>query len=154
MDSINSSFGEAHSTVDNSSTIEQELTDRWLTERFESLLPKIQEKWPDLVKQTLEATKGSLEELINVISQHSGNNSYGVTQQLEELLNSASDKTKDIATNLEPLEKQLEELLDDLNETLRPRIEKPIRNKPLLAIGIAASIGVVLGLLINGGKND
>ena len=45
-----------------------------------------------------------------------------------------------------------EDLLDELNSSLRPRIEKPIRNKPLLAIGIAAGLGLILGMIINGGK--
>ena len=53
-----------------------------------------------------------------------------------------------------PLEKQLEELLDDLNTSLRPRIEKPVRDRPLLAIGIAASIGIVLGIFLSGSRRS
>ena len=70
------------------------------------------------------------------------------------LFNSASDRTKDIADSLVPLEKQLEELLDELNSTLRPRIETPVRKRPLLAIGIAAGIGVLLGVLLSGGRRS
>ena len=33
-------------------------------ERFESLLPTIQERWPDLAEHTLEATRGSVDELV------------------------------------------------------------------------------------------
>ena len=62
--------------------------------------------------------------------------------------------TKDIAENLEPLEKQLEELLDELNKTIRPRIEKPVRQRPLLALGIATGLGVILGILLVGGKRS
>ena len=94
------------------------------------------------------------DELIKVISLHSGKTSHGVKEQLEELLNSASDRTKNLAENLEPLEQQLEDLLDELNTTLRPRIEKPIRQKPILAIGIAAGIGILFGLLLSGGKRS
>tara|TARA_Y100001968_G_scaffold284983_1_gene284652 strand:+ start:233 stop:646 length:414 start_codon:yes stop_codon:yes gene_type:complete len=118
------------------------------------LLPKIQEQWPDLARQTLEATKGSLDDLINVISIHSGKNSFGVKEQLEEIFHSATDTTRGLAESLEPLEKQLEELLDDLNTTLRPRIEKPVRQRPLLAVGIAAGIGVLFGLLLGGGRRN
>ena len=117
-------------------------------------MPKIQERWPDLAKQTLEATKGSLEDLINVISMHSGKNSFGVREQLEEIFDSATDTTRGLAESLEPLEKQLENLLDELNSTLRPRIEKPVRNRPLLAIGIAAGIGVLFGILLGGGRRN
>ena len=151
MESVNSASDEPKVKVETSSTIKEDLSDQWFSDRFESLLPRIQERWPDLAKQTLEATRGSLDEVVRVISQHSGKTNYGVREQLEDLFNSASNKTKDLAESLEPLEKQLEDLLDELNSTLRPRIEKPIRNRPLLAIGLAAGIGVFLGILLAGG---
>ena len=55
---------------------------------------------------------------------------------------------------MEPLEKQLEDLLDELNSTLRPKIETPVRKRPLLAIGIAAGIGVLFGILLGGGRRN
>ena len=74
--------------------------------------------------------------------------------ELEEILDSASDTTKNLAESLEPLEKQLEDLLDELNTTLRPKIEKPVRARPLLAIGMATGIGIILGILLSGGKRS
>ncbi len=118
------------------------------------MLPRIQEEWPDLAKQTIESTRGSLDELVKVISLHSGKTSIGVIEQLEEILDSASDKTRDLAESLEPLEKQLEDLLDELNTTLRPRIEQPVRKRPLMAIGIATMVGVLLGVLMSGGRRS
>ena len=53
---------------------------------------------------------------------------------------------------IEPIESQLEELLEELNNTLRPKIESPIRKKPLLSIAIAASIGLLIGTLLNSGR--
>ena len=152
MESVHSSSDEPQATVETPTTQKTELSEQWFNERFESLIPKIQENWPDLAKQTLEATRGSLEELVKVISQHSGINSSSVMNQLDELFNTASNKTKDFAESLEPLERQLEELLDELNTTLRPKIEKPIRKRPLVAVGFAAGIGLILGLLISGGR--
>ncbi len=154
MESTNSASGEPQATVETAPPPYQELADQWLSEHFESLLPKIQERWPDLAQQTLEATRGSLDEVIRVISQHTGKTSYGVQEQLEELLDSASERTKGLAESLEPLEKQLEELLDELNSTIRPRLEKPIREKPLLALGIATGIGVLIGILMRGGRRS
>ena len=152
MESVHSSSDEPQTTVETPTAQKAELSEQWFNERFESLIPKIQENWPDLAKQTLEATRGSLEELVKVISQHSGINSSSVMNQLDELFNTASNKTKDFAESLEPLERQLEELLDELNTTLRPKIEKPIRKRPLVAVGVAAGIGLILGLLISGGR--
>tara|TARA_B100000965_G_scaffold365618_1_gene350251 strand:+ start:183 stop:647 length:465 start_codon:yes stop_codon:yes gene_type:complete len=154
MESVNSSPSSSSKPVEADEAIDEKSSDQWFNEQFDNLLPKIQERWPDLAKQTLEATKGSLEDLINVISLHSGKNSFGVQEQLEEIFHSASDTTRGIAESLEPLEKQLEDLLDDLNNTLRPRIEKPVRKRPLLAIGIAAGIGVLFGILLGGGRRN
>ena len=131
-----------------------EKEEQWFNDHFESVLPQIQERWPEMAKQTLEATRGSLDELVRVISLHSGKTSYGVKEQLEELFNTASNRTKNLAENLEPLEKQLEDLLDELNSSLRPRIEKPVRQRPLLSIGIATTVGVLLGLLLAGGRKS
>ena len=64
------------------------------------------------------------------------------------------NRTKTLAESFEPLEKQLEHLLDELDSTLRPRIEKPIRKRPLVAIGLAASLGVLLGILMSGGRKS
>ena len=154
MESVNSSPTSSSKSVEAEKPIAEKSPEQWFNEQFDSLLPKIQERWPDLAKQTLEATKGSLDDLINVISVHSGKNSFGVQEQLEEIFHSATDTTRGIAESLEPLEKQLEELLDELNSTLRPRIEKPVRKRPLLAISIAAGIGILFGILIGGGRRN
>ena len=154
MESVNSSSSPSSNSVETEETFAEKASEQWFTEQFENLLPKIQERWPDLAKQTLEATKGSLDDLINVISIHSGKNSFGVKEQLEEIVHSATDSTRGLAESLEPLEKQLEDLLDELNSTLRPRIEKPVRKRPLLAIGIAAGIGVLFGILLGGGRRN
>ena len=154
MESVNSSASTSSNSVETEEIFVEKFSEQWFSEQFDSLLPKIQEHWPDLAKQTLEATKGSLDELIQVIALHSGKNSFGVRKQLEELFHSATDTTKGFAESLEPLEKQLEDLLDELNSTLRPRIEKPVRKRPLLALGIAAGFGVLFGLLISGGRRN
>tara|TARA_B100000614_G_scaffold206807_1_gene189024 strand:- start:583 stop:1047 length:465 start_codon:yes stop_codon:yes gene_type:complete len=154
MESVNSSPTSSSKSVEAEKPIAEKSPEQWFNEQFDSLLPKIQERWPDLAKQTLEATKGSLDDLINVISVHSGKNSFGVQEQLEEIFHSATDTTRGIAESLEPLEKQLEELLDELNSTLRPRIEKPVRKRPLLAISIAAGIGILFGILLGGGRRN
>ncbi len=154
MESTNSSSCEPQNVVQTAPDNDQDLSDQWFSERFDSLLPSIQERWPDLAQQTLEATRGSLDELIRIISEHSGKTTQGVQEQLEDLFNSAGNRTKTLADSLEPLEKQLEELLDELNSTLRPRIETPVRKRPLMAIGIAAGIGVVLGVLLAGGRRS
>ena len=123
-------------------------------ERFDSLLPSIRERWPDLAEQTLEATRGSMDEVARLIEQNTGLTSQGVREQLEELMQTAEVSGRQLADSLDPLEEQLEQLLDELNSTLRPRIERPVRQRPLLALGVALGFGMVLGSMLRGGRRS
>ena len=123
-------------------------------ERFESLLPSIQKEWPEVARHTLEATRGSFDHVVEVISRQSGVTTAGVKQQLLDLVNVTGEQAGHVVDALRPLEDQLEHLLDELNSTLRPRIEKPVRERPLMALGIAAGVGLVLGLLLSSGRRS
>jgi ElaB/YqjD/DUF883 family membrane-anchored ribosome-binding protein len=107
-----------------------------------------------VARDTLEATRGSFDDVVSVIAEQTGRTAHGVQEQLLELLQAAGDRTKRLADSLEPLERQLENLLDDLNTTLRPKIEKPVREKPLVALGIAAGVGLLTGLLLASGRRS
>jgi ElaB/YqjD/DUF883 family membrane-anchored ribosome-binding protein len=89
-----------------------------------------------------------------VIARQTGRTSEGVKEQLLELVQVTGDQANHLADSLRPLEEQLEQLLDDLNDTLRPRIEKPVRERPLMALGIAAGVGVLVGLLLASGRRS
>ena len=123
-------------------------------DRFESLLPSIQREWPEVARSTLEATRGSFDTVVEVIARQTGRTSEGVKQQLLELVQVTGDQAHHLADSLRPLEEQLEQLLDDLNASLRPRIEKPVRERPLMALGIAAGVGVLVGLLLASGRRS
>jgi ElaB/YqjD/DUF883 family membrane-anchored ribosome-binding protein len=123
-------------------------------ERFESLLPTIQREWPEVARHTLEATRGSFDGVVEVIARHTGSTSEGVKEQLLELLQLTGDQAQQLADSLRPLEDQLEKLLDELNTNLRPRIEKPVRERPLMALGVAAGIGLLTGLLLSSGRRS
>tara|TARA_B100001939_G_scaffold103389_1_gene89364 strand:+ start:753 stop:1214 length:462 start_codon:yes stop_codon:yes gene_type:complete len=128
------------------------ISEKWLLEKIDSLIPLIKEKWPTIAQQTLEATKGSIDDLVAVISSHSGTSAVGIKRQLFEIIDSIKENNWEISDKIEPIESQLEELLEELNDTLRPKIENPIRKKPLLSIAIAAGIGLLIGTLINSGR--
>ncbi|MFM7550103.1 MAG: glycine zipper domain-containing protein [Cyanobacteriota bacterium] len=123
-------------------------------ERFEALIPTIQREWPQVARHTLEATRGSLDEVASVIASQTGRTVAVVQGQLLELLQVAEAQTQRLAHELEPLEGQLERLLDELDATLRPRIEKPVRERPLLALGIAAGVGLLTGLLLGSARRS
>jgi ElaB/YqjD/DUF883 family membrane-anchored ribosome-binding protein len=131
-----------------------ELTASQFRDRFESLLPSIQQEWPEVARHTLEATRGSFDSVVEVIARQSGRTSEVVKQQLLELLQVTGDQAHQLADSLRPLEEQLEQLLDDLNSSLRPRIEKPVRERPLMALGVAAGVGVLVGLLLASGRRS
>ena len=130
----------------------ENVSDKWLIEKLDSLIPLIQERWPSIAKQTIEASKGKIDDLINIISNHTGKPSAGIKEQLFDIIDSIQANNWEIGEHIEPIESQLEELLDELNKTLRPKIERPIRKKPILSIAIAASIGVLIGSIISSGR--
>jgi len=144
---------EVEDKEDNSNLPEREvLSEKWLLEKIDSLIPLIKEKWPIIAQQTLEATKGSIDELVEVIANHSGTSAIGIKRQLFKIIDSIKENNWEISERIEPIESQLEELLEELNNTLRPKIESPIRKKPLLSIAIAAGIGLLVGTLLNSGR--
>ena len=144
---------EVKEKVDTSSVPEVEgISEKWLREKIDSLIPLIQEKWPTIAKQTLETAKGSIDDLVVVIAGHTGSSTSSIKNQLFEIIDSIQENNWAIADKIEPIESQLEELLDELNSTLRPKIESPIRKKPILSIAIAACIGLLIGNLINSGR--
>ena len=123
-------------------------------DRFESLLPEIQKRWPEVTHQALEATRGSFDEVVHLISSQSDRAASLVTAQLEDLLHQAGDRTRNLADNLDPLEEQLEHLLDELNRSLRPKLEKPVRERPLMSLAVAAGVGILVGALLTGGRRS
>ena len=144
---------EVEENLDDSALPEKEgISEKWLLEKIDSLIPLIQEKWPAIAKQTLEATKGSIDDLVGVIAKHTGTSANGIKNQLLEIINSIQENKWEIAEKIEPIESQLEELLEELNNTLRPKIENPIREKPILSVAIAAGIGLLIGTLINNSR--
>ena len=136
----------------NALTDVENISDKWLIDKLDSLIPLIQERWPSIAKQTIEASKGKIDDLINIISNQTGKSSEGIKEQLFDIIDSIQANNWEIGEHIEPIESQLEELLDELNKTLRPKIERPIRKKPILSIAIAASIGVLIGSIISNGR--
>ena len=141
---------ESKETIDDSALPEEKgISEQWLLEKIDNLIPIIKEKWPNIAQQTLETTRGSIDDLVEVIASHTGSSTSGIKNQLFEIIDSIQQNNWEIADKIEPIESQLEELLDELNSTLRPKIESPIRKKPILSVAIAAGIGLFIGSLIN-----
>ena len=129
--------------------VEESISEAWLREKIDNLIPLIQKKWPTIAQQTLETAKGNIDDLVGVIASHTGSSASGIKNQLFQIIDSIQENNWEIADKIEPIESQLEELLEELNSTLRPKIETPIRKKPILSIAIAAGIGLFIGSLIN-----
>lgn len=123
-------------------------------ERFDALLPTIQKEWPEVARHTLEATRGSFDQLVEVISRQTGGATPRVKEQLLDLIEATTQQAQQMGDSLKPLEEQLDQLLDDLNRTLRPKLEKPVRERPLMALGVAAGVGLLLGLLLSPGRRS
>ena len=51
---------EVKEPIDDSALPQEEgISEKWLRETIDSLIPLIQEKWPTIAQQTLETAKGS-----------------------------------------------------------------------------------------------
>ena len=137
------------SNQDNALQDKEGISEKWLLEKIDNLIPLIQEKWPNIAAKTIEATKGSIDDLVSVIEENTGHSAIGIKKQLFEIIDNIQTNSWEISEHIQPIESQLEELLDELNHTLRPKIENPIRKKPILSIAIAAGIGLLIGSLIN-----
>jgi len=95
---------------DNSDLPEKEvILEKWLLEKIDNLIPLIKEKWPNIAQQTLEATKGSIDDLVEVIASHSGTSVIGIKSQLFEIIDSIKENNWEISEKIEPFESQLEE---------------------------------------------
>ena len=56
---------EVKETVDDSGVPPSDgISEKWLREKIDSLIPIIQEKWPTIAQQTLETAKGSIDDLV------------------------------------------------------------------------------------------
>ena len=80
-------------------------------ERFTELLPEIQERWPHVAHEALANTRGSLDEVVSVISAQTGRTSAVVQEQLLEFLDVAGEQTRKLGDSLQPLEEQLLSLI-------------------------------------------
>ena len=123
-------------------------------QRFESLLPQIQKEWPEVARHTLEATRGSYDHVAELLSHQTGDALTVVKDKLSHLQKASSDQAQHLSEAVKPLEEQLDQLLDELNSTLRPKIEKPVKERPLFALAVAAGVGVIAGLLLANGRRS
>ena len=88
---------EVEEKENNSDLPEKEvISEKWLLEKIDSLIPLIKEKWPTIAQQTLEATKGSIDDLVEVIANHSGTSVIGIKSQLFEIIDSIRENNWEI----------------------------------------------------------
>ena len=58
-----------------------------------------------------------------------------------------SEQSRHVADAIDPLQKKLDLKLHELDETLRPQLEQPVKEKPLLSVALSAGAGVLIGAL-------
>ena len=61
---------EIEETIDDSDLPKEEgISEKWLREKIDSLIPLIQERWPNIAQQTLEKAKGSIDDLVYTLNE-------------------------------------------------------------------------------------
>ena len=92
---------EVNETVNDSALPEKEgISEKWLREKIDRLIPVIQEKWPTIAKQTLEKAKGNIDDLVEVIASNTGTSANGIKNQLFEIIDSIQENNWEIAEKI------------------------------------------------------
>ena len=70
-----------------------------------------------------------------------------------------SERGRNVVDAIDPLQKKLDLKLHELDETLRPKLQEPVKEKPLIAVAISTGVGLVIGALattalLAGGSKD
>ena len=60
MESVNSSSSQSSNSVETEEAIAEKSSEQWFAEQFDNLLPKIQERWPDLASRHWKLQKEAL----------------------------------------------------------------------------------------------
>ena len=128
-----------------------------LREHFQALLPLLQQEWPEIARERLEATRGSLEELVQLIASQTFHTRTVIRAQLLELVDHMGrirEKPEAWDEVLHPLEERLETLIDELRQDLVPRLKRGVQQQPLLSLSVAILAGFVTGLLLGNGRRQ
>ncbi|WP_448571698.1 hypothetical protein [Trichothermofontia sp.] len=139
-------------------------------EHFSSLVPLILEEWPAVVRESLEATSGNLEQVVDQIAAQTDRTRTLIRRQLAELytlaqaeatqlkagaerIASESKSRLDIA-QLEPLlhklEERTEKLFAQFEKDVLPEVTEKAKQNLGTSLLTALGIGFLLGLLLGG----
>jgi len=155
-DPVNDRYSAAQQAQESRSPSEAATADP-LREHFQALLPLLQQEWPEIARERWEATRGSLEELVQLIASHTSHTRTIIRSQLLELLNHLGrigEEPRTWEEALHPLEEQLGTLVEDLRRDRAPRLKRKIQQRPLLSLSVAVLAGFVTGLLLGGSRRQ
>ena len=128
-----------------------------LREHFQALLPLLQQEWPQIAREHLEATQGRLEELVHLIASRTSGTRTVVRAQLGELIDHMGRikaRPKPWDEVLHPIEEQLNTLIEELRHDLGPRLKSGVQQQPLLSLAVALLAGLVTGLLLGSSRRQ
>ena len=126
-----------------------------LREHFQALLPLLQQEWPQIAREHLEATRGSLEELVQLIADQTFHTRTVIRAQLLELIDHVGrirEQPRAWDEVLHPLEDQLTTLIDELRQEMGPRLKRGVQQQPLLSLSVAIAAGFIVGLLLGSSR--
>lgn len=140
---------------------------------FEAIAPLILEEWSTVPPDSLMATGGELEQVVDCIAAATDRTRALIRQQLRELyqlvvvepaqprrsplserLSHLADSPlteSDVKKTLAALEERTEEILEQFKKDMLPEFNEKVRNNVGSSLLTALGIGFVLGLLFGGG---
>lgn len=141
---------------------------------FEAIAPLILEEWPTISPDSLMATEGELDPVVDCIATATDRTRALIRQQLRELYHLAvvepvrprrsplSERLSqrlysplsesELKKTLDALEERTEELLKQFKKDVLPELNEKVRNNVGGSLLTALGIGFVLGLLMGGSR--
>lgn len=118
------------------------------------LREKIKQRWPQIDDADLDAAKGDLDRIAELIAAAGEHSRAVVRRQLDELSGSKGGSTEEsaarLAAALERLEARADELSGRISKELVPKAEEKVKENLLTSLLIALGLGFLLGLLVGG----
>jgi ElaB/YqjD/DUF883 family membrane-anchored ribosome-binding protein len=128
---------------------------------FEAVVPLIREEWPDVEKDALDGTGGSLDKVVALVAAKTEHTKALVKRQLSELheLSQKSEKKPmNLESALEDIEARARDLLDKIEakggeaaehikREVVPVAEEKVKENLLTSLLITLGLGFILGIL-------
>lgn len=125
-------------------------------DKWQEIEGRVRDRWSEITNEDLESARGSIEELIGIIQEKTGD----ARQQVESFIRQL---TEDVAVKLEEMKHAVGERAETTSDQLRQGYEKAttelhhgfvqaretVRRKPTQSVALAFGAGILAGVVVS-----